>query len=366
MPSSSLTYLTQLHITCPLIFKLKNVSIKKLIHCGVYKFVCNEDECFIPDWMMENLIIKNEDKIIVEHDIIPSVQFIKFQPQSLDFFKIQNVKSAINDTLENFTCLNENTFIYVNNCKVLITELRPKNAVNIIDCITDFMITNLNGEGIFMSGELNLYLEEAEKFLNIKNQCVKWPNDLNKQRIFRKLHYDLKEKLEPDFKIEISDENFNNLLIQFTGPINSPYEGGTFKCNVRIDDEWPFKAPIIIFKTKIWHPNVDIRTGILCHSLICNNWNSNIRFNSFILSIKLLLSYPDFENPLDVEISKQSRELFNNIVILWTHKFADSKKKLNDFGLFLNNEMTKMKINGIDEYDGLCKLCKNNLTLKNF
>ena len=35
------------------------------------------------------------------------------------------------------------------------------------------------------------------------------------------------------------------------GPIGTPYEGGIFNLNISIPSNYPFKPPIVIFKTKI-------------------------------------------------------------------------------------------------------------------
>jgi ubiquitin-conjugating enzyme E2 D/E len=36
------------------------------------------------------------------------------------------------------------------------------------------------------------------------------------------------------------------------GPIGTPYEGGIFNLSISIPSNYPFKPPIVIFKTKIY------------------------------------------------------------------------------------------------------------------
>jgi ubiquitin-protein ligase len=40
------------------------------------------------------------------------------------------------------------------------------------------------------------------------------------------------------------------------GPAETPFEGGQFEVSFKFDN-FPFKAPLVKFETKIYHPNVD-------------------------------------------------------------------------------------------------------------
>jgi len=46
----------------------------------------------------------------------------------------------------------------------------------------------------------------------------------------------------------------------FTGPPDTPYEGGQFCIDIKIPNDYPFRPPIMKFKTSIWHPNVSSQT----------------------------------------------------------------------------------------------------------
>ena len=45
--------------------------------------------------------------------------------------------------------------------------------------------------------------------------------------------------------------------MQIAGPSDSPYEGGLFKLELFLPDEYPMVAPKVLFRTKIYHPNID-------------------------------------------------------------------------------------------------------------
>lgn len=51
-------------------------------------------------------------------------------------------------------------------------------------------------------------------------------------------------------------EDVSHLEAQFQGPPDTAYEGGTFVVDIKIPNEYPFRPPIMKFKTLLWHPNV--------------------------------------------------------------------------------------------------------------
>lgn len=54
--------------------------------------------------------------------------------------------------------------------------------------------------------------------------------------------------------------DFTHLHGQFSGPPDTPYEGGTFDIDIKIPNDYPFRPPLCKFTTKVWHPNVSSQT----------------------------------------------------------------------------------------------------------
>lgn len=56
------------------------------------------------------------------------------------------------------------------------------------------------------------------------------------------------------------DGDITHLRGSFPGPLGTPYEGGVYKIDIRIPNEYPFRPPVMKFETKVWHPNVSSQT----------------------------------------------------------------------------------------------------------
>ena len=54
--------------------------------------------------------------------------------------------------------------------------------------------------------------------------------------------------------VSLVNDSIDHWDIIIEGPKDSPYEGGKFLVNIDFSDNYPFKAPRVSFKTKIYHP----------------------------------------------------------------------------------------------------------------
>lgn len=138
MPPSALDQLSRLNITYPMLFKLINRKTDRMTHCGVLEFVAEEGICYLPHWMMQNLLLEEGGLVQVESVNLMVATYSKFQPQAPDFLDITNPKAVLENALRNFACLTTGDVIAINyNEKIYelrVMETKPDKAVSIIEC----------------------------------------------------------------------------------------------------------------------------------------------------------------------------------------------------------------------------------------
>lgn len=56
---------------------------------------------------------------------------------------------------------------------------------------------------------------------------------------------------------EPSENNHRHFYVKIAGPEGTSYEGGMFHAELYLPDEYPMVPPKVLFRTKIFHPNID-------------------------------------------------------------------------------------------------------------
>lgn len=62
-------------------------------------------------------------------------------------------------------------------------------------------------------------------------------------------------------------ENIRYFDVEINGPIYSPYEGGVFKMELFLPEEYPMVPPKVRFLSRIYHPNID-KLGRICLDIL--------------------------------------------------------------------------------------------------
>jgi len=129
------------------------------------------------------------------------------------------------------------------------------------------------------------------------------------------------------------NDSINRLEAVIQGPSGTPYEGGSFHLDVTVPERYPFEPPQIKFITKVYHPNVDNSTGLICMDQLkmppAGNWRPAINLPSLLISIQILLGEANPNDPLDADIAKEymtNRSLFDETAKTWTREHAVANK----------------------------------------
>jgi len=137
LPQSALDHLARLNISYPMLFEIANPGLNRRTHGGVQEFSAEEGNCYLPYWLMSNLLLSEGDLIRVCNTSLPKGTYVKLQPCSKDFLDIHNPRAVLENTLRNFAtltvgdciCINYNSRMH----EIEIIEARPANAISIIE-----------------------------------------------------------------------------------------------------------------------------------------------------------------------------------------------------------------------------------------
>lgn len=132
------------------------------------------------------------------------------------------------------------------------------------------------------------------------------------------------------------DENLLKWTATIMGPKGSPFENGIFCLDISFPQNYPFKAPIVKFKTQVYHPNIN-KNGDICLDILKDQWSPALSISKVLLSICSLLTDPNPNDPLAPDVAKVYKEnkiTYEIIAREWTQKYAigtsPRKEKKND------------------------------------
>ncbi|CAK8675580.1 ubiquitin-conjugating enzyme E2 N-like [Clavelina lepadiformis] len=122
------------------------------------------------------------------------------------------------------------------------------------------------------------------------------------------------------------ENNLRYFHVTINGPKDSPFEGGVFKLELFLPEEYPMAAPKVRFNTKIYHPNID-KIGRICLDILKDKWSPALQVRTVLLSIQALLSAPNPDDPLANDVAdnwKRNEAAAIKTAREWTQKYAMS------------------------------------------
>lgn len=123
-----------------------------------------------------------------------------------------------------------------------------------------------------------------------------------------------------------AEDNLRYFNVVILGPEQSPYEGGVYKLELFLPEDYPMAAPKVRFLTKIYHPNID-KLGRICLDILKDKWSPALQIRTVLLSIQALLSAPNPDDPLADNVAKHWKENEAEAVATareWTRVYAQA------------------------------------------
>ncbi|KAJ7582845.1 ubiquitin-conjugating enzyme/RWD-like protein [Mycena floridula] len=123
---------------------------------------------------------------------------------------------------------------------------------------------------------------------------------------------------------EIQDGNMFEWKCTVKGDADSPYKGGTFNFSLSLPENFPFKAPSVTFKTKIYHPGIN-EEGAICVTVLRDEWKPSVTLSTVLAIIQEKVNNPSPDDPFEPDIAallKNDKAKFLAMAKEWTKKYA--------------------------------------------
>jgi len=135
---------------------------------------------------------------------------------------------------------------------------------------------------------------------------------------------DLTNQPPPNCSAGPKGDNLYEWVATILGPSESVYEGGIFFLDIHFSPDYPFKPPKVMFKTRIYHCNINSQ-GLICLDILKDNWSPALTIGNVLLSISSLLTDCNPMDPLVGSIAQQylqNRDEHDRTAKLWTKRYA--------------------------------------------
>lgn len=149
-------------------------------------------------------------------------------------------------------------------------------------------------------------------------------------RVQKELQECNKDMKVSGISVKPKTDSLSHLIGTIPGPVDSPYEGGTFLIDIVLPDGYPFEPPKMKFLTKVWHPNISSQSGAICLDILKDQWSPALTLKTALVSIQALLSAPEPDDPQDAVVAQQylrDYQTFLGTARYWTEAFAKTSSQ---------------------------------------
>jgi len=153
------------------------------------------------------------------------------------------------------------------------------------------------------------------------------------------------------YDVELKNGNTRDFYVEFLAPKETPYEGGVYRVHVELPEQYPYVSPSIGFANKIFHPNIDERSGSVCLDVINQTWTPLYSLvNVFEVFLPQLLTYPNPTDPLNSEAASllmRDKEKYHEKVKQYVNEHAQPRSGTST-GMGDDNDDNLSELSGAD------------------
>ncbi|KAF2131691.1 UBC-like protein [Dothidotthia symphoricarpi CBS 119687] len=105
-----------------------------------------------------------------------------------------------------------------------------------------------------------------------------------------------------------SSDSLTALDVLLAGPLGTPYASGVWHLHLDIPPTYPAAPPTATFRTRLWHPNIEEATGVVCVETLKRDWKSELKLRDVLVTISCLLIQPNPASALNEAAGKLAGE----------------------------------------------------------
>ena len=140
-------------------------------------------------------------------------------------------------------------------------------------------------------------------------------------RLMKELE-DLERNPIPGISVSLHDGNIHLWDVVIDGPPATPYEGGKFRFQVAIPAKYPHDRPDVICQTKIYHPHVSERCGMMDLQLLAH-WAPMAKIRRLLADIYDVVVHPSGQaNAEAALVLMEKPDQFRATAQEWTRLYA--------------------------------------------
>ncbi|GMQ00605.1 hypothetical protein CsSME_00047618 [Camellia sinensis var. sinensis] len=154
-----------------------------------------------------------------------------------------------------------------------------------------------------------------------------WPSTTSVSASGKRIQKEMSDlNLDPpsDCSAGPKGDNLYHWVATLIGPSGTPYEDGIFFLDITFPSEYPFKPPEVVFRTRIYHCNVD-STGNVSLDILKDSWSPALTISKVLLAVKSMFTNPDTYKPVVPGIARlylADRAKHDELAAEWTLRFA--------------------------------------------